>query len=46
LAKAKEELAATGLTLERIITVDGVDVTESDSTDALYFYVVARHQAR
>jgi SAM-dependent methyltransferase len=46
LAKAKEELAATGLTLERIITVDGVDVTECDSTDALYFYVVARRRAR
>lgn len=46
LARAKEEVAAAGLVLERIITVDGVDVTECDSTDALYFYLIARAPAR
>lgn len=45
LANAKAEVAATGLTLERVITVDGVDVTDRDSTDALYFYLVARRPA-
>ncbi len=42
LARAKAELAATGLELERVITLDGVDVTSRNSTDALYFYLVAR----
>jgi len=42
LAKAKAEVAAAGLTLESVITVDGVDVTDRNSTDALYFYLVAR----
>jgi len=42
LARAKAELAATGLELERVITLDGVDVTARNSTDALYFYLVAR----
>lgn len=42
LAKAKQEVAAAGLTLERVITVDGADVTDRDSTEALYFYLVAR----
>lgn len=46
LARAKQEVAAAGLRLERIITVDGLDVTDCDSTDALYFYVVARGPAR
>ena len=42
LARAKEEVAAAGLVLERVITIDGLDVTDRDSTDALYFYLVAR----
>ncbi|BBZ78234.1 hypothetical protein MANY_35710 [Mycolicibacterium anyangense] len=45
LARAKAEVAATGLVLERVITLDGVDVTNADSTDALYFYLVARRPA-
>lgn len=42
LAKAKEEVAAAGLVLERVITIDGIDITDQESTDAIYFYLVAR----
>lgn len=42
LARAKKEVAAAGLTLERVVTNDGVDITDRDSTDALYFYLVTR----
>lgn len=46
LARAKKEVAAAGLTLERVITVDGVDITDRDTTDALYFYLIARKPVR
>lgn len=42
LARAKKEVAAAGLTLERVVTNEGVDITDRDSTDALYFYLVTR----
>lgn len=45
LARAKQEVAAAGLELEKVITSDGVDITGRDSTDALYFYLVARRPA-
>ena len=38
-------MADAGLTLERVITSDGVDITDRDSTDALYFYLVTRRPA-
>jgi ubiquinone/menaquinone biosynthesis C-methylase UbiE len=45
LARAKQEVAAAGLTLERVVSVDGVDITDNDSSDVLYFYLVARRVA-
>lgn len=42
LQKARQEIAAAGLTLERVVTIDGVDITDRDTTDATYFYLVAR----
>lgn len=45
LARARQEVAATGLVLERVVTVDGIDITDRESTDALYFYLVARRPA-
>ena len=37
-AQEKADLAATGLQLERVITRDGVDITDQNSTDAIFFY--------
>lgn len=42
LERAKREIAAAGLVLERVITIDGRDITGRDSTDATYFYLVTR----
>ena len=42
LARERDELASTGLQLERVITRDGVDITAQNSTDTLFFYLVAR----
>lgn len=45
LARARQEVADAGLALERVITSDGVDITDRESTDALYFYLVTRRPA-
>lgn len=42
LETAKREVATAGLVLERVITIGGEDITNRDSTDAIYFYLVTR----
>lgn len=42
LERAKREIAAAGLVLERVIAINGQEITDHDSTDATYFYLVTR----